>query len=326
MSAPVPAVRLVLAAVLAVVLTAVSGTAASAHPRGHHKSPLPDRIELPDGFAPEGIVSGRGPRAYVGSLADGDVYQVNLRTGRGRVISQGDGTPSVGMRLDRHGRLWIAGGDNGTQTDGDGDAKVVDTRTGKVLAHLDFGGGFVNDVILTRKAAWFTDSQRAVLYRVPLGRHGKHRAHRVGTRFSVLPLTGAWEQVPQAFNANGIATTPHGQALLVVNSTTGTLYRVNPRTGRATVVDLGGASLGNGDGMLREGRVLYVVRNQLGKVAVLKLNRAGTRGRLVTELTSDDFDVPTTVASYRGSLFLPNARFGTPPTPTTEYWITRVAK
>ncbi len=326
MSAPVPSVRLALASVLAVALTASSGTAVSAHPVGHHRSPLPDRIELPDGFAPEGIVSGRGPTAYVGSLADGDVYKVSLRTGRGRVISQGDGTPSVGMRLDRRGRLWIAGGDNGTADDGDGDAKVVDTRTGKVLAHLDLGGGFVNDVILTRRAAWFTDSQRAVLYRVPVSRAGKHHTHRVGSRFSVLPLRGAWEQVPNAFNANGIATTPRGKALLVVNSTLGTLHRINPRTGRARVVDLGGATLGNGDGLLRRGRVLYVVRNQLGKVAVLRLNRAGTRGRLVTELTSDDFDVPTTVASHRGSLFLPNARFGTPPTPTTEYWITRVAR
>ena len=41
-------------------------------------------------------------------------------------------------------------------------------------------------------------------------------------------------------------------------------------------------------------------------------------------LTSPGFDVPTTIASYRHSLYLPNARFTTPPTPTTDYWITRV--
>ncbi len=318
--------RVLLAAVITVGLAGTSAGAASSRYADKPGRDLPDRISLPDGFAPEGIVS-QGSRAYVGSLADGDIYKVSLRSGKGRVFSQGDGTPSVGMRLDRQGRLWVAGGNNGTDAGGDGDAKVVSARSGKVLAKLPLGGEFVNDVVVTRKAAWFTDSQRAVLYRVPLGhRHGKHRAHRVKTRFSTLALGGAWEQVPGQFNANGIATTPDGRALLVVNSFLGKLFRVDPRTGRATVVDLGGASLGSGDGMLREGRTLYVVQNRVNKVAVLKLNRAGTRGRLAKELTSPAFDVPTTVASYRGSLFLPNARFGTTPTPDTKYWITRVAK
>ena len=41
-------------------------------------------------------------------------------------------------------------------------------------------------------------------------------------------------------------------------------------------------------------------------------------------LTSDGFDVPTTAALARGSLWVVNARFGTTPTPRTPYWITRV--
>jgi hypothetical protein len=34
--------------------------------------------------------------------------------------------------------------------------------------------------------------------------------------------------------------------------------------------------------------------------------------------------VPTTVAAYKGSVYLPNARFTTPPTPTTRYWVRRI--
>jgi hypothetical protein len=102
------------------------------------------------------------------------------------------------------------------------------------------------------------------------------------------------------------------------------LFRVDPRTGVATRVDLGGASLTNGDGLLVRGKTLYVVRNQLNKVAVIKLNASGTRGRLVDTLTSTDFDVPTTVAAFGNSLYLPNARFTTPPTSNTSYWITRI--
>ena len=45
-------------------------------------------------------------------------------------------------------------------------------------------------------------------------------------------------------------------------------------------------------------------------------------------LTHPDFDVPTTVARRRGTLFLPNARFGTtaPDSPdAADYWVTRLS-
>ena len=47
----------------------------------------------------------------------------------------------------------------------------------------------------------------------------------------------------------------------------------------ATTVDLGGYPLTNGDGLLVKGRTLYVVRNRLNQVAVVKLNWRGTAGR-----------------------------------------------
>jgi hypothetical protein len=48
-----------------------------------------------------------------------------------------------------------------------------------------------------------------------------------------------------------------------------------------------------------------------------------TIGTLVT-LTSGDFDVPTTVAAFGNSLYLPNARFGVENPETADYWITRI--
>jgi hypothetical protein len=68
--------------------------------------------------------------------------------------------------------------------------------------------------------------------------------------------------------------TPARRALVVINSTIGVLFRVNPQSGRAIKVDLGGTSLTAGDGLLVRGRTLDVVRNQLQQVAVIKLNRA----------------------------------------------------
>ena len=275
--------------------------------------PFPDQIALPNGFQPEGIAIGRGHTAYVGSLADGDIRALNLRTGAGRTISEGDGTPAVGMKLDHRGRLWVAGG-------ADGDAKVVDKRSGKVLATYDFAEAptFVNDVVLRKGAAWFTDSQRAVLYRVPAGRKltGTHRE---------VPLRGQWRQV-SGFNANGITTTPNRRALLVVQSATGFLFRVNPVTGKAKRVDLGGYLLSNGDGLLVDGRKLFAVQNRDNKVAVLRLGRRGFTGRLVDTLTSPAFDVPTTVAKFGRALYLPNARFGNPEPTTATYSVTRVER
>jgi sugar lactone lactonase YvrE len=279
--------------------------------------PFPDRLDLPNGFQPEGITIGRHATAYLGSRANGDIYAVSLRTGEQRRISKGLGSdfPSLGLKIDNRGRLFVAGGPSGT-------GRVIDVRTGKIIRNYKFATAptFINDVVLTRHYAWFTDSQRPQLYGVPLGRGG--RPGRSGSVVT-LTLTGDWEQV-EGFNANGIAETPNRKALLVVNSTTGLLFRVNPRTGEATQVDLGGTRLTAGDGLLVRGRTLYVVRNQLEQVAVIKLYAGGTRGQLVDTLTSDDFDIPTTVATLGNSLYLPNARFATPPTPDTPYWITRI--
>ena len=109
-----------------------------------------------------------------------------------------------------------------------------------------------------------------------------------------------------------------------MHSGSGLLYRVDPRSGQASVVDLGGVLLTAGDGLLRHGRTLYVVRNQLNQVAVLTLDRTGRTGTVIRTITSPDFDIPTTVGRFGNRLYLPNARFTTPATPSTPYWATQV--
>lgn len=299
-------------AAAALAVTLVAPTTATAKPPRHQEPP--SRIALPDGFQPEGI-DARGSTAFFGSRVDGDVYAADLRTGVGRVVSQGDGTPAVGLELGRGHDLWAAGG-------ADGHVKVVDVRTGRTTATYDLAAPgattFVNDVVVVGRTAWVTDSQQAALYRVEEGR-GKRPAE-----VTTVPLGGDWVQTPGALNANGIETTPDGRALLVVNSSNGELHRVDPRTGATERVDLGGYALTNGDGLLREGRTLFAVQNRLNQVAELRLSRDGRSGALVRTLTSPDFDVPTTVARWGDALYLPNARFTTPATPTTPYWATRV--
>ncbi|MGW5561405.1 SMP-30/gluconolactonase/LRE family protein [Micromonospora sp. NPDC003944] len=293
-------------ALTAAMLATVATAPAQAHPAGHR----PAVLALPDGFQPEGIATA-GRYAYFGSRATGAIHRVDLVTGRGTTIGAATGTPSLGLKVDRRGRLFVAGGTAG-------DARVLDTRTGEVLARYQFATTptFVNDVVLTRDAAYFTDSNRPVLYRLPLGRGG---ALPPADAFTTITLSGAYEQIGTGVNLNGIASTPDGRALVVVQSNTGTLYRVDPTTGASTVVDVPGHTFTNGDGLLLLGRTLYVVQNRLNQIAVVRLNHAGTAGALTSTITDPTFDVPTTVAKAFGRLYLPNARFTTPPTPTTPY-------
>ncbi len=271
---------------------------------------FPTEIALPNGFRPEGIAIGSRPFAYFGSLADGSIYRANLATGTGAVLpAGGPGTPSVGLKLDEgHGRLFVAGGNAGN-------GRVVSARSGEILASYAFATAptFVNDVVLTPRAAYFTDSMSPFLYVVRLGRHGG-----LPDGFTALPLSGDLVYQP-GFNVNGLVRTPDGSALIVVQSNTASLFRVDPASGAATLVDLGGEPVTNGDGLLLLGSTLYVVQNQLNRVAAFRLSRDGRSGRLLTTATDPRLDIPTTVAAFGRRLYLPNARFSTPPTPETTY-------
>jgi sugar lactone lactonase YvrE len=284
-----------------VALTALAVTVGAAPASAHSAASAPTTIQLPDGFQPEGIAIGKAPYAYFGSRVDGDIYRADLRTGRGRVISQGPGTQSLGMKIDRHGRLFVSGGSGG-------DARVVDARTGRVLQSyaLHAAPSFVNDVTLTGGAAWFTDSTNPVLYKLPLGRHGRLPSAAVS-----VPLTGDIVYATTGPNANGISPTPDGRALIIVQSNTGKLFRTSYR-GRTTQIDLGNDAVPNGDGLWLRGRTLYVVQNRDNLIAKIRLNRSGTRGHVVSRTTDPRFDVPTTIAEFGKRFYLPNARFTTP--------------
>ncbi|MBO0871720.1 MAG: superoxide dismutase, partial [Micromonosporaceae bacterium] len=246
-------------ALLASSAQAQSAPAQSAPAQSAGNAALPATLALPDGFPPEGIAIG-GTFAYFGSRSDGSIYRADLRTGQGRIISQGPGTPSLGLKLDPFGRLYVSGGVGG-------DGRIVDTGTGAILAHYQFttAVSFVNDVIFSRDAAWFTDSTNPVLYRVPLLPGGRVPEP---AQVRAVPLSGEIVY-GDGINANGIALTPDGSGLLIVQSNTGGLFRVDPRTGATRAVDLGGESLVNGDGLLAEGGILFACQNQQGQVAKL---------------------------------------------------------
>jgi sugar lactone lactonase YvrE len=306
--------RLLVLLLMAMVVALVPATAGAAT--------FPDLIRLPDGWQPEGIAAGRGTSLYVGSIPTGAVWKADARTGEGEVLVEGqEGRSAIGIEVDRRNRLFVAGGATGK-------AFVYDAATGADLASYQLAPAgapatFVNDVAVTRKAAWFTDSRIQQLYALPLGRHGGLPGQG---KVHTLPLTGdlAYTEATTDVDLNGIVAARDGRVLLSVQSSTGKLFRINPRTGNTREVDLGGATLTNGDGLLLAGRALFVVQNRLNQIAVVLLSKSLDQGRVVAELTDPDFDVPTTIAFQAGRLYAVNARFGTTDPANARYDIVRV--
>jgi sugar lactone lactonase YvrE len=269
----------------------------------------PTRINLPNGWQPEGIAA-NGSQLYVGSIPTGAVYTINSRTGRGRVLVRGrDGRAAIGVKVGG-GRLWVAGGPTGR-------GFVYSSRTGRPVRAFRLTTSqdtFVNDVVLTNQGAYFTDSRRAALYVVPrnLG------APRV-LNLPDIPLRSG-------NNLNGIVATPDGNTLIVVQTNAGLLWRIDANTGRAAQINLNGATLPNGDGLLLSGSTLYVVQNRLNRIAVVSLQADLSSGRITRTIASRQFDVPTTIARVGSRLYAANARFTTTATPSTRYWVTRVSR
>jgi hypothetical protein len=274
----------------------------------------PDHINLPNGWQPEGIAIGKGNTFYVGSIPTGRVWRGNLRTGQGAELVPNRGRRAIGVEVDHRNRLWVAGGPTG-------DGYVYNASTGADIAQFNFTdetATFVNDVVVTKRAAWFTDSMRQFLYKVPISPSGQ-----IGTPVAV-PLTGEIA-FQSGFNANGIDATPNGKKLIIVQSNTGKLFKVN-RQGVTRLINLGGASV-PGDGLLLQGKRLYaVVRSPQDGVLVIRLRPNLLSGTVVRTITSSDLDGPTTIDAHGSRLYAVNARFSTPPGPDVEYWITKLRR
>jgi hypothetical protein len=306
-----------IALLAALVFLAVSPSA-GASPAGHSGN-FPARIDLPNGSFPEGIESGRGTSFFAGSMTDGTIWRGDFRTGSLSVFAPGEpGLASAGIAYDaRHDRIWVAG--VGPLLLGRGDVRVYDASSGALLATYQVPGvALMNDVAVTRDAVYVTDSGFPQLVVIPLGRHGSLPPPSAAT---ALQLSGDFVQTP-GLNLNGIIA--KDGALLVDQSSTGKLFRVDPATGAADEVDLGGADLGYIDGLELVGHNLYVVRPFLNRVTLVSLAASMTAGVVLGDLTDPSLDIPSTATVAAGRLWAVNLRFTTPPEPTTPYWITQL--
>ena len=265
---------------------------------------FPNLIPLPADFGPEGIAVGRGSTFYAGSLAAttrGQILVGDLRTGEIATLVPPDGVPATGLKHDsRSNLLFVARAASGMGT-------VFDAASGSVVRSYQFQTAptFINDVVVTREAAYFTDTQAPFLYRVELGPAGEPAVN-----FTPIPLPGT-------FRTNGIAATPNGKQLFVVNGATAELYVLDTATHTPVLVDLGGSTLPNADGLWLDGKTLYVVQNMRNQIAVLELSPDFSIGAIVSVITEPFVSnpatkVPTTIAAFGNALYAVTAGFAAP--------------
>lgn len=274
------------------------------------KDKFPVIIPTENGFMPEGITEGAGNTFYYGIINGGAIYRGSYVTGQvERLVEPVPAGLAGGMSFDRRtGLLYVAGGFAGT-------AHVYHVGDGSQVAMIQLttpSGSLINDAFVTEDAVYFTDSFQKQFYRLLLGEAG---ALPSPPQVETIPLSGDFELIaqppPPAFipNANGIVASPNGRWLVIVHQTLGKLYRVDPLTGYAVEIDLGGYDVVGGDGLVLRGHTLYVVQNFLYQIRVIELDRDFTSGTYVEDLTSPYFRYPTSAAIFGNALYAVNARF-----------------
>jgi sugar lactone lactonase YvrE len=300
--------RFALVGIVAALMPISTATAVSAH-GGHDQHP--ETIDLPAGFVGEGVAVGGHNTFYAGSVADGRIARGNLPDGVSEVFVS---TPLVaaatGLKADtRHNLLWVSGAATGQ-------AAVYNLKTGEPVVALTLTTttpAFINDVVVTRNAAYFTNSNSPEIYRVPVSRHGEVGAPET------IALSGPAAEFVDGFNINGIDATKDGRTLIAVNSAKGELYTIDAKTGESALIDLGGVTVPTGDGILLDGKTLYVLQNgnsptpTPNQIVVIRLRHHLTEGRVEDAITSPLFETATTLAKKGDLLVAVNAQFGGAP-------------
>lgn len=266
--------------------------------------PLPDAAAYPEGIAADPD----GRTLYTTNAATGAVFALDLMSGA--VTPVGDplgiapgsepSSPlrSLGSKVDGRGRLWVAGGESGSM-------HLFDLASKKVVARFTTPGtgGLINDVAVTADAAYFTDTRRPFLWRVPAD----------ATADAVLEpwisFAGTALEYTAGANLNGIAATADGRYLIVVQMAAGKLFRIDTRTRDVARIDVGDELVTLGDGLVLSGRRLYLVRQGAGEVVALDLGADFLTARVVKRITPKELAWPATAALVGDRLIVASSQF-----------------
>jgi Cu-Zn family superoxide dismutase len=185
---------------------------------------------------------------------------------------------------------------------------ILDTRTGKVLKAFQVpnpSGSLINDVILVGGTGYFTDTRFATLWRVAT------TGNQIGALEPFVTFAGTPLQYDSGANLNGIAATPDGKALIVVQMGKGLLFRIDLASKAVTAIDTAGQDLSGADGLVLDGHTLYVVRQTAVEIATVQLTPDYGKGTVVNRLKDPALAWPATAAKVGDHLLVVNTQFNT---------------
>ena len=257
---------------------------------------------------PEGVaVDKRTDAFFTGGTGDGTIFRGTLGDPTVHVFIPGaSGTSAVGMKVFR-GKLYVAGG-------GSGLIKVYDLASKALVGSFATGtGGFLNDLVVTEHGdVWVTDSFRPMLWHLTAAQvaAGTGTPTAVDVASSITFTAGA-------FNLNGIVALRGGQRLVVVQTNTGALWRIDVNHSPAQIEQVDAPALVGGDGMIRDKGRLVVVIGSPANLTFVKLRHHDSRGRIDKVVTDPTLRGPSTVARDGNRYLVVNADFPTPTKPST---------
>lgn len=265
--------------------------------------PLPEAAAYPEGVT----VDPTSGAVYTNSANTGVVVRLDPETGATAVVgdplNRAEARPdkpmsvALGLKADGEGRLWVAGARTGSM-------HVVDIATGRRLARFTTpeGPSLINDVALTSEAAYFTDTLRPVLWRV------SRDAVTDAALEPWLSFEGTALRYGEEPNLNGIAATADGRYLIVVQMKAGRLFRIDTRTREVAAIDTADVALDGGDGLVLDGRRLYVVRQWAGEVVALDLSPDFATATEVKRISPSELAWPATAAIRGDRLIVANSQ------------------
>ncbi|MFD2933601.1 gluconolaconase [Spirosoma flavum] len=270
---------------------------------------IPERITFSAARQyPEGITyAPRFNQFLVGSITQGKVGIVDEK-GRYADLIKDDKLliSSVGIKV-RGSQLYVCNGDQGVSDKSEPQTAlktaglfIYDLASGLNLRRVDLAAllpdanHFANDIAFDDQGnAYVTDSFAPVIYKVPSD----------STRPSIFVNSPLFAGT-QGFNLNGIVYHPD-KYLIVVKSNEGKLFRIdlaNPNK----VVEITGATLPGGDGMLLYKNDLYVVngRNRVSQIR----SSDGWQTASIVKTDSVGYSQATTNVLVNDKIYTLNAR------------------
>ncbi len=269
---------------------------------------------------PEGLAYSFNTNSlYTGSMMHGTLYRAGIKEKGFKAMPVKENPPSaLGIKAFTD-RLYVANGTNGTVGvfSSTYRQKLYEFTVPKNLGEKEI---FINDVaVWDTNKGYVTDSFRPMIYEFDQAKGN--------TLHEWLNLDDTVIKYQSGYNLNGIVLTKNKAFLIVIQTNTGELFRIDTKTKKVAKIKVSGAPLRNGDGIAIDGDTLYVAINVAGKLAKVELNSDFTNG--TSSIIKEGLAFPTAVAIGKDAIYVLNSQLdkaGQDDTKITDFKVTVLPK